>query len=60
MVVESSKKPFVILAGLFGAALSILWLIYSNLPDLSPEHRASITLPRDIEDAKVSSNSFFF
>lgn len=52
MAVESSRKSFVILAGVFGAAVSILCLIYSNLPDLPPEHRASIVLPRDIEDAK--------
>ena len=55
MTVESSRKSFVILAGVFGAAVSILCLIYSNLPDLPPEHRASIVLPRDIEDAKVSN-----
>ena len=54
MAVEGSRRSFVILAGVFGAALSILWLIYSNLPDIPPDHKASIVLPRDIEDAKVS------
>ena len=59
MTVESSRKSFLILAGVFGAAVSILCLIYSNLPDLPPEHRASIVLPRDIEDAKVSNTVYY-
>ena len=54
MSIEGNRRSFIILAAVFGAALSVLWLIYSNLPEIPPEHKASIVLPRDIEDAKVS------
>ena len=54
MSVDGSKKPFMILGAVFASAIVSLYFIYSNLPQLPPEHKEHIKLPRDIEDAKVT------
>ena len=54
MTNTNDKRSFVILAVVFGSALFMLAMIYSQLPELPPEHKALIKLPSDIEDAKVN------
>ncbi|XP_020894734.1 transmembrane protein 41B [Exaiptasia diaphana] len=49
---SSNRGSFIILGVIFIASLAAMMFVYTSFPELRPEDKASIKLPRNMDDAK--------
>lgn len=49
----SARKSLLILLCIFLSAASVMYLVYMNFPELNEEERKTITIPKDMDDAKA-------
>lgn len=49
----SARMSFMILVAIFACSASIMYLVYSNFPELPDEEMEKIKIPKDMDDAKA-------